>query len=910
MSASSALQGRPDDPPPLSPHEARRMRGFARMFLRGEISASDAREGLVRADRNACLWAAGVVWNPVHHLWIGAPEPRDEDFWADQLYEAIDREEAREADAAQPALAPAFPSRGVTLDEGQRVIREEVRALARRIGRGEAPEILLRVTVGGGKSEAAIADLGLLLDEAHAAGREGALFYMVPNHVLSAEVRDRIAAANPDRPVAIWRGLGAEDPEADQPEDPEAPRVGMCLAPELPNLARAAGVRASTVCKACPLRGDCGYRRQAKQDAAIWIMAHNGAFRPLPAALPPAAVIVCDEDFTATGLVGADPNEAPLLPFASLAEERTGTLTEASRDRLIALRAMGFGAAANMEEGTSLRRVIEAAGFTVETLDEWAALEWATAPKVALGGMGREEIAEALRIAAASGFNRLRPRLAHCWADLLRSPDARSVQVEHVAVADLGRGRGTGPAIRLSWRQDFAKWCREVPKLFLGATTPAAILRHWAPVLEVRDVEIATPGQHVVQVPWEFGRRYFTKNPANVERLANLVSVELAMTDGPVLVVSQVAVEDRLRTVLKRRFGGKLPERLRLAHFGNLVGLNAHADVATILVVGRPAINRKAAERLAGIVQGSAVAALDMDGAAWPMVEAGIRMADGSAAPTQQPQHPDPTVEALRWAISEGSVLQGMGRARGVRRPVRAVYLGALALPLTVAETRAWEDAQPERIAVAMAEAAIAGRALLLAPADLSAARPDLWATPKAVEREREKGAAKTPLTLISKEGGLYKAGGGFIPALYRKPDAKRWSHALVPAIGGLKALAAEMDRLGLPLAASKLALLPAQPAPADAARIAPTHPAEPVQQPQGSPHMAAAPPPVSMAARLRLALLAQRLETARPDPLPPLKGIEPDYEGSRRWWVIPNHMALLATLARAESMGLLPRAR
>ncbi|TCZ65554.1 hypothetical protein [Roseicella aquatilis] len=861
-------------PAALNPVELA-VRVYGRRVAEGLTGFAEAVDAIMRADQQEAERSGRLAWNPVHgtrHLLHG-PEVWDDHAAMDRLLAAVDdyeaEREARQAKAAEAAQAPApiplrptFPDLGVTLDEGQRIVRGEVHAFARRIGQGETPETLLRVTVGGGKSEGAIAELGTVLDHAHAAGREGAVYYHVPNHTLSAEVLDRIAVANPGRPVAIWRGMGAEDPEAEQPADPATPRVAMCLAPELPDLARAAGVSASTVCKACPLRAQCGYRKQARQDAAIWVMAHNGAFRPLPAALPPAAAIIVDEDMGTTGLVGADPRDVPQLALSALAEERTGTLTGAARERLIALRAMAYHAAAGMSEGPSRRAVLEDAGLTVAALEEWAALEWSTAPKVALGGMDREEIADVLRAAASSGFNRLRPRLARSWADLLRSLDAHSVQVEHVPLADLGRGQGTGPAMRLAWRQDFAKWCKDAPKLFLGATTPAAILRHWAPGLGVREVEIAAPQQYVVQVPREFGRRFFTGTPGNVRRAADLVVVELAKAAGPVLVIAQVAVEDRLRTALKRRFGGQLPPRLLLAHHGNLVGLNSYSSAETILVIGRPAINRRAAERLAGIIQGHAAASPEMDNpAAWPMVEAGIRMADGTARPTMQPRHPDATVEALRWSISEGAVLQAIGRGRGVRRPVRVVYLGALALPLTVAEVRSWEEVQPARIEVAIAEAAIAGKPLPLTAKHLAAAFPHHWTTETAAKHDLDRGGRMTPQTLINRYGGVYRGLGCHSPARFRTSSRGQWSYAVVPIQGGMDALADLLDRIGTPLTAGRLDPMQTQQGDATAPTPAPETPLPPRQD---APAAMEAPPPGPLAAE-RLAALSLRLDAARP---------------------------------------------
>ncbi len=61
-----------------------------------------------------------------------------------------------------------------------------------------------------------------------------------------------------------------------------------------------------------------------------------------------------------------------------------------------------------------------------------------------------------------------------------------------------------------------------------------------------------------------------------------------------------------------------------------------------------------------------------------------------------------------------------------------------------------WEDALPDRFLVAAAEAALAGRALSLAPADLvRTVRKDLFETAKAVSRYMEE-RGKTPQTLMS----------------------------------------------------------------------------------------------------------------------------------------------------------------
>ncbi|HEX3346870.1 MAG TPA: hypothetical protein VHS58_02065 [Acetobacteraceae bacterium] len=121
-------------------------------------------------------------------------------------------------------------------------------------------------------------------------------------------------------------------------------------------------------------------------------------------------------------------------------------------------------------------------------------------------------------------------------------------------------------------------------------------------------------------------------------------------------------------------------------------------------------------------------------------------MADGVGRAIRQPRHPDPFVKTVRWSITEGGVLQAIGRPRGVRRAVRITLLAELALPLTVATVDEWRDAQPDRLTVATAEAGLHGRAMPFAPGDMHRARADLWYTVKAAERDLEKSNTPQPL--------------------------------------------------------------------------------------------------------------------------------------------------------------------
>lgn len=741
----------------------------------------------------------------------------------DRQREKAEAEQAQRA--AAEAVEPTFPDRGVELVEGQRLAAAAVDRFADRLRAGEAPEMLLRVTVGAGKTEAVVKHAVTLLEAAREGGGDLAaghgLIVLVPRHDLGGEIVRRLAAEHPGKAIATWRGMDADDPER--------PGAKMCLDPALPKAAGEAGQAAAIVCGACPLNGTCGYRRQRSQRADIWIAAHQLAFQDKPKPLPEAGVVVIDEAFWPAALVGQDGTTPPQLALSALEDLRTVPMAPQDRERLMYLRDKARRVLLAHEAGGVRREAFVEAGMTADMAREWVTLEWLQKPHVQLAeGMAREAIVERLRDAAELGFTRLRPLLAQYVAELLESDAARSVNISFTPDAALGRNQGTGPAVRFAWRQDFSGWITASPKLFLDATTAPEVLRAWAPKIEVVDIEFKTPKQHVRQVIGkEFSRASFTQTPANVGRLADLVVVELAKAGGgDVLVVAQKAVEDLLRDELQRRFEDVLPDRLHLAHHGAVTGMDQWRDVSRVVVVGRPAVNLLAGERLGEIAAGAPVRRVqDGDRAFWPVVQAGIRRPDGSGTAVQQPRHPDPLVEALRWSLTEGAVIQAIGRARGVRRaePVHVTLLCSLALPLTVQEVTTWEDALPDRLMVALAEAALTGRALPLAPADLATARPDLWRTPKAAARFFEE-QGETPQTLIDI---TYKGSGGFARlarARYRKgAGGGRWSLALVPPVGGRAALEKLLDT---PLAA--FTMEDALPPPLPAAEAPPPRPAAP----------------------------------------------------------------------------------
>jgi len=742
------------------------------------------------------------------------------------------KREAQAAAQAQP-IAPTYPDRGVTLAEAEAQAQAAVAGFGDLIRGGEAPEHMLRVPPGAGKTRAAIAELPKLLEAArigqgirerradNAAATEkarkhdaaenadrmvahmlrqdwtpperkpekygpaappkpgtGAVYFLTARHDLADQIEARILD-DTGMQAARWRG-------AEQP-DPEQPGQKMCQDLQLQDEARKADVDANVVCKVCELRDQCGYQRQRGQQADVWLMPRETLFQKKPTGLPDAAVVLVDEGFTDIGIEGEDGKKR--LAVSALDETRTPELSGEARRELLHYRGRMKALLEAHDDGQLQRDVFMAEGFGAESAKQWATLEWQTKRDVEFqAGMSRADLLQALDGYRDTGFNRRRATMATMLGKFLAGDDARAVGLT-LATADLGNGQGPGRVVELAWRRDIAAWAADKPKLLLDATTAPELVQVWCPKLEVTDIEVSAPNQHVTQVyDNEFGRTWF-KTESNVRAIADLVTTELARTDGQVLAITQKEPRDLVEAMLLARFNGALPGRLHLAHHGNLTGLDHWRDVATILVVGRPAVDRLTGERLAEVIRGGAVARVaNADSGWWPQAEAGLRMADGTGQRVQTSRHPDPLVEAARWTIAEGAVIQAIGRARGVRRrednPVRVVLLGSMPLPLTVTEAVTWETFKPSRLKVAIAEAAMAGQALPLAKADLAAARRDIWQTAAKADHDLRGVKRETLIYPPYKQSALYSAH-------YWKPGTFRPSLALVPAAGGQAALEA-----------------------------------------------------------------------------------------------------------------------
>jgi putative DNA primase/helicase len=200
----------------------------------------------------------------------------------------------------------------VSLEAGRRQLREIVHSLIHAVVTrpGGPPAVhAIRVTLGGGKTEAALQNIILALVELRARGDARPIVMAVPEHKLSDEIAKRFRAMASGIPgaselrVAIWRGREANDP--DHPgqkicRNGETVRKAQALLADVEN----------EVCAACPFRHECAYLDQKDQEADFWIVGHPLLFHGLPKAIGseenPIAFLVVDESPVKAGFVGLE----------------------------------------------------------------------------------------------------------------------------------------------------------------------------------------------------------------------------------------------------------------------------------------------------------------------------------------------------------------------------------------------------------------------------------------------------------------------------------------------------------------------------------------------------------------------------------------------------------------------------
>jgi putative DNA primase/helicase len=539
--------------------------------------------------------------------------------------------------------------------------------------------MVLRIATGIGKTRLAI---WRAVMEA-AGGRM--IVYLVPTHRLGAEIVERIEAEARRQGVAVtvevWRGRG----RLDKPDD------ALCTQLDMITETRKAKVDPAEVCALCPDREDCRYLAQFGRTAKIWVAAHDMLWHAAPAPLKGADLVIIDEGFATSGLIGFS-GRAQLLTEAELGAVPAGigaSLEADLRELLLPHREQMIAVLRDHPDGGLRRDRLIEAGLTIEGAREARRLEWAVKETLKLRGTTSWQNAKR-RIGKAAARNRLIGRFAALWhaVEALLAEDGPPAS-GRVVVGDFPADETIVRAVQLFSAETVAADWRRTPTLHIDATVNMALLRQRVPHAElVGEVEAATPHMRVVQYPDRAFGKMALRNSKLLFEVWDWCVAYAALRGGEWGVVVPKEAET---AILAAR---EVPAFIKLHHFGATRGIDTLRDVRGLIVVGRSLAGPGKVERQAGALSGRAVETVAGDW--YPAETVHLRARDGTVATVEADRHPDPLAEAVRWSIAEADLVQNIGRPRGVNRtaenPVEVVLLGNVPVPgLPIDELRQWE---------------------------------------------------------------------------------------------------------------------------------------------------------------------------------------------------------------------------
>lgn len=324
--------------------------------------------------------------------------------------------------------------------------------------------------------------------------------------------------------------------------------------------------------------------------------------------------------------------------------------------------------------------------------------------------------------------------------------------------------------ITLSWIKEKRKgW--NVPTIYMDATGREEVYRGLFPNIGLNDVckvECETPHMHVRQVvDWNASRNKLVVHDDrsdklnktamnNTQKVARVIEARATQFSGQgvligglgvdVLVVTYKPTRDTLEKIQDQGF---IPRNVEFAHYGNLTGLDRWKGVRCVILVGGATKGVPAIECIAELLNGDKLDPLDSAFGSWYAQEkvGGRRRGKNTGPELIRNFHNDPMAEAVRWQITEGTLIQAIGRGREVRRtadnPLQVDLITDTPLPIEVDEFVHWADIQPTYLDT------LAARGVVM---DAETTARGYWSVAAAVlglEAEKVRGSARRSLTRV-----------------------------------------------------------------------------------------------------------------------------------------------------------------
>ena len=702
-----------------------------------------------------------------------------------------------EAEAATAAIVTDFFGTHVPEWKAEMAEHKVMAEEAKERGQ-EEPDKPLPVSWAA-RVETAIGKTALAIKGAAAAAKAGtSIVYAAPMHSLLAELAERFAAEGVE--ARVYRGYSSPDPDA--------PDVLMCL--DIPAMEDArAAVRPipSTVCERkidgektfCAFHNRCGMERQRQAKAPVWLVPHALLFQARPGAIPAPDALVIDEGIT----MGALPDKPARMSLDAIQRapvdptDTSPIFTNVANDLDSARGSLLRALRGHRDDGPVQRAILIEHGITATTAAEAYKLEWGRLRDPGITP-GMDAQARKTLAAAVGQHNQDVKSLAGIWAEL-RAFLAGSAEASGRLFLRYDEEDEAFVLERRSLDTVRASW--SAPALLIDATLPEAPLLE--PVMGHRvevKADIAAVWSRHVKV------RQILGAPISARKLGIIgeEDEEGAPAGSPKRVVTDLLRLIRLRAALvwprvvvviapmrlvDMMAEAGLPENVETAHFGAVAGIDRWASAAGLICIGRLQPGPGITEPLAGIMLGTvpnAIAPNPNGGGRWyPHIAGAIRLGSEQTAPVDHVRHPDSTVEAMRWQITEAGLIQAIGRLRALRRdatsPAFLDIINDVPLPITVDATPAWADAKPG----AWAEMAVEG-VLMESAADIMACFPEAAPTRQAAREMSLPTLVVTPIRDINIDVttnvrlATYKRLGRYAPArvvlLPNAPgDLKSW---------------------------------------------------------------------------------------------------------------------------------------
>lgn len=562
----------------------------------------------------------------------------------------------------------------------------------------------------------------------------------------------------------------------------------------------------------CPYFNDCGYIEQ-QIEADIYIIVHENLFYPPIKIIKEVAVVFIDETPLLKGLWGIN---APLveIPVDRLRKSDTvpNDLFRLDQAMLMDIRHRLISCLDTHEnESLSYGKLIET-GLTADLLKAAQTIEWSRkvdASNLKINPqMSSECLWKALRLAKENADVRKLILLYEALEYFLSQCENSSESCGTVELIVRDNIR----ILRISGKRSIhKKW--QVPTLIADATSDMILLQSiWPNIIAAPKHRVKEPHVEYYQV---VDRSFANKAIAppnkkeemrlhekqhqsilsNVKKLrAALVKASLPYSHGKVLAVMPKETKAAILTQ------GPLPSWLNLAHHGAVAGLDKYGNVDAVFVIGRPLPRCNVTSRIAAALTGISPACDH-----YAQTTGQIIVEDGVIEVICF-THPDPIAELVRRQITEASLLQAIGRGRGVNRGsdsplIVHIWTDIPLSDLCVVKPILWDD-----IKANIEDEMLASGAWLSNAEDARRAHPKLIKSAVALRKERERQSATFAykdilyskchgLLQVSYRRALERSGASF--AVFIKdliPDARSWLERILGPLAHFEILQANVE--------------------------------------------------------------------------------------------------------------------